>query len=151
MVASLDILILVEKKSERKTMFQEFKDLSQILSTWYWERCTGGMTTDSFLTRLKKWELAGFISSHVWSRMANIVDSETISAAINALIKDEFKKLYEDAEITDRVLSCVSRYIVTSRRMQFALEILTVGMHQFGAANANSMENEGRLNFQVCT
>ena len=98
--------------------------MSQILRTWYWEGCTGGITTEAFLARMKKWELAGFISSHVWLGVVDIVDSEMIRDSINVSIEDEFQKLLEDAEITDRVLSCVSRHVITSKRLWFALEIL---------------------------
>ena len=85
------------------------------------------MTSEDFLRRFRKWEHAGFIHSNVWSGMDHIVDSDvrrSIETGDSILTADGFEKLTEDDMITDRVLSCVSRYIVASRRLQFALEIL---------------------------
>ena len=81
--------------------------------------------------------------------MVDIVDSDIIKDNTSVSIEEEFEKLLEDAEITDRVLSCVSRHIVPSKRLQFALEILKVNRNQFLTALTNVGENEGRLNLQV--
>ena len=96
----------------------------QILRIWYWEHCTEGVTTESFLKRLKKWEHAGFIHSDVWSNMDDIVDPDAIKIDDSISTVDGFEKLTQDDTITDQLLSLVSRYIVASRRLQFALEIL---------------------------
>ena len=95
------------------------------------------MATESFLRRLKKWEHAGFIQSEVWSDMDNIVDRDvrrSIETSDIIWTPDEFEKLTEDDVITDRVLSCVSRFIVASRRLQFALEILKLEFYRIRKA-----------------
>ena len=107
------------------------------------------MTTETFFRRLKEWELAGFINSEVWCDMDDIVDSETIKAGTIFSASHEFRKLTEDDLITIRVLRCVSKYIVTSKRLQFALEVLGINRHHFMAALYNFWSNEGLLNLQV--
>ena len=127
----------------------------QVLRIWYWEHCPGGITTETFLRNLKKWEHSGFISGDVWSNLGDIVDSETIKIDFSVSIKDEFEKLREDDKVTERVLSCVSRHMqVTSRLPQFALEILRLKYEQYEKANLIAIavipEFEMIANLKVC-
>ena len=122
----------------------------QILKIWYWEHCTGGITTETFLRILKNWECAGFIRNNVWSDMGDIVDSDTrrsIETGDNISKEDEFVNLTEDDTITDRVLSCASRSIVASRKLQFVLEILRLKYYQI---NIGLPGDEMKSNLEVC-
>ena len=124
-----------------------FNSFHQIPRIWYWEHCTEGMTTESFLRRLKNWEHAGFIESDVWSNMDDIVDSDVNRIDDSISTPDGVENLTEDDTITDRVLSCVSRYIVASRRLQFALEILRL---EYQEVETRDAETEMRSNLEVC-
>ena len=111
------------------------------------------MTTESFLRRLKKWEHAGFIHSDVWSHMNDILDSDartSIEVGASISTPDEFEKLTEDDMITNRVVSCVSRFIVTSRMLQFALEILRLEFNQLMEAEYDFQQDKMRSNIEVC-
>ena len=80
--------------------------------------------------------------------MDYIVDSDvrrSIETGDSISTPDEFEKLTEDDVITDRVLSCVSRFIVTSRRLQFAFETLRLEYHQI-----SKYGGEIRSNLEVC-
>ena len=80
---------------------------------------------------MKKWEHAGFISGKVWSHLDNIIDSETIKTSLSTSIDDQFETLCEDDEITEKILSCASRNILSSRKLQFAMEMLRFTYHQY--------------------
>ena len=111
------------------------------------------MNTEGFLRRLKRWEHAGFIKSDVWSNMDDIVDPDirrSIESSDSILTPDEFEKLTEDDIITDRVLSRVSRYMVASRRLQFALEILRLEYQQVVKIRHDFDPTEMRSNLEVC-
>ena len=125
-----------------------FNSFYQILRTWYWDHCTEGMATESFLRRLKKWEQAGFIYSDVWPNMGDIVDSD-LRRSIETGVAISTAKLTEDDTITDRVLSWVSRYIVASRKLQFALEILRLEYKVVKIEHA-FVPTEMRSNLEVC-
>ena len=108
------------------------------------------MTSEDFLRRFRKWEHAGFIHSDVWSNMDDIVDSDVrrsieTDASISTLV--EFEKLTEDDIMTERVLICVSPYMVASRRLQFALEILRLEYYWIRTALYGV---EMGSNFEVC-
>ena len=125
-----------------------FNSFYQILRIWYWEHCTEGMATETFLRRLKKWERAGFIKSYVWSSMGDIVDSDvrrSIETGVAISTVDGFEMLTEDDIITDRVLSCVSPYMVASRKLQFALEILRLEYRE-----RDFVPTAMRSNLEVC-
>ena len=114
-----------------------FNSFYQMLRIWYWEHCTEGMATETFLRRLKKWEHAGFIHSEVLSNMGDIVDSDvrrSIETSDSISTADGLEKLTQNDIITDRVLICVSRLIVNSRRLQFALEILKIKYYRISKA-----------------
>ena len=129
-------------------VFQSY--FQQILRFWYWEHCTGGMTTELFLRKLKKWEHAGFINSNVWTYLDDIVDRDAIRTVDSISTEDEFKKLSEDDTITDGVLSCVSRFIVASTRLQFALEILRLEYYQISGQRVHPDGRKMRSNLEVC-
>ena len=110
------------------------------------------MTTESFLGRLKNWEQAGFIHSEVWSHMDYIVDPDirrSIETGGSISSADGFEKLTEDDTIPERVLSCASRFIVASRRLQFALEILRLEYQVVKKRNAFG-HVKMRSNLEVC-
>ena len=119
-----------------------------MLRIWYWEHCPEGITIETFLSKVKKWEHAGFISNDVWSKLDDIVDSETIKTSLSASIQDGFEKLCEDEKVTERVLSCVSRNIVSSRIVQFALEMLRLTYHQY--KQVRICVEEMRTSLKVC-
>ena len=119
-----------------------------MLRIWYWEHCPEGITIETFLRKVKKWEHAGFISNDVWSKLDVIVDSETIQTSLSASIHDGFEKLCEDEIVTERVLSCVSRNIVSSRILLFALEMLRLAYHQYEQASSHG--EEMRTSLEVC-
>ena len=122
----------------------------QVLRIWYWEHCPGSITTETFLRNLKKWEHAGFISADVWSNLDDIVDSETIKSSLSASLEDGFEKVCEDDKVTERVLSCVSRNIVSSRWLQFAMEILRLKYKQYVNARGVIPEGEMIVHLEVC-
>ena len=111
------------------------------------------MAVEGFLKRLKNWEHAGFIKSDVWSNMGDIVDSDvrrSIEAGDSISMPDELERLTEDDIITDGVLSCVSRYMVASRKLQFALEIFRLVYAQVVKKRHVSDQVEMRSNLEVC-
>ena len=133
--------------------YELFNSFYQIFRIWYWEHCTEGMTTEGFLRRLKKWEHAGFIHSDVWSNMDDIVASDvrrSIETGASISTPDEFERLTEDAIINDRVLSRVSRFIVASRKSQFALEILRLEYQSVIKERHVFHRGEMKSNLEVC-
>ena len=111
---------------------------------WYWEHCTEGITTKAFLGRLKKWESAGFIDNDVWSHIGDIVDAKTIETGANTST-EAFAKLSEHDNITDGVLSCLSRHIEAPKRMEFALELLRLQQFYFEHVTDNFLHTRSNL------
>ena len=80
-----------------------------------------------------------------WTTLLTLILEDLLKPVPIFRQQTNLKKLTEDDVITDRVLSCVSQFIVASRRLQFALEILRLEYHQI-----SKYGDEMRSDLEVC-
>ena len=106
----------------------------------------------AFLQILKEWESGGFITSDVWSDVGNYVDSDAVASALSAITQDgnDDEKMYSDDLSDERLFSCVARYVVESRTLHFAIDVMGLTAHSYQKKESNIPDDKHLMKFQVC-
>ena len=122
----------------------------QVLVYWYTLHKEGVMVK-TFLEMLKKWEAAGFINGDIWLNLNDMIDSHTIESAVYDFSQDnkDNRKLSPEDYPDGRVLGCVAPYVLDSRTLHFAVDML--GLPAESYSNIEDLQDDKHLmNLMVC-
>ena len=110
-----------------------------------------GITVKLFLQMLKKWESAGFIASDVWSNLDDMINSDNIESAVCNILQEskENDKLSPEHNPDARLLGCVARYVLESRALHFALDMLALPLGIYSEVEYDLKDDKDLMNLMV--